>query len=412
MALSPRHYGWQTVALNACIETTAPICYGILMPGVDTPGGVPVVKVRDYDGKVLRSDGLLRAAPAIEAPYRRSRLKGGDLLLTIRGTTGTVALVPDALEGANITQDSARIRVRRDLSTSFLHHALTSGAVQRQIRLHTIGQAVKGINIGEVRKLQLLLPPRAEQDYIAHLLDEWDHAVGLEERVLKLKRRLKRGLMQQLLTGRRRFPEFAGQPWRECHIRDIAQEVTGRAGDPDLPVLSCTKHHGLVDSLAYFGRQVYGKDRGSYKVVRRGEFAYATNHIEEGSIGLLKHREAGLVSPMYTVFAVTAGVDADYLFAVLKTETYRHEFARRTSGSVNRRGGLRWDDFAQIRLKLPPLAEQRRIVAVLQIADREIDLLEQQLAALREQKKGLMQKLLTGQVRLRIRRSESTHERP
>jgi type I restriction enzyme, S subunit len=277
----------------------------------------------------------------------------------------------------------------------FLHHRDLRGVLTLQ------GVGRWKLTQDALRKLPILLPPPDEQRAITKILSIWsDFEVQFRE-LLKLKRHLKRALMQELLTGRRRFPRFAGATWRECRIGDIAGEVQGRASDPDAPVLSCTKHHGLVDSFEYFGRRVHGEKLEAHKLVRRGEFAYATNHIEEGSIGLLTHRDCGLVSPMYTVFSIKSGVEAEYLFAVLKTEMYRQEFARRTSGSVNRRGGLRWDNFSQIKLSLPSAPEQQKITAVLATADREINLLEQQLAALREQKKGLMQKLLTGQVRVR-----------
>jgi type I restriction enzyme S subunit len=260
-------------------------------------------------------------------------------------------------------------------------------------------------NLVHVRKADITgrpcrLPPLVEQRAIAAVINLWGRGVEQAERLFKLKRRLRRGLMQQLLTGRRRFREFAGQQWRDIRVGDVATEVIGRPSDPAATVLSCTKHRGLVDSLSYFGRRVHGENLTAYKLVRRGEFAYATNHIEEGSIGLLTHRDAGLVSPMYTVFRTSPDVDAAFLFALLKTETYRQEFARRTSGSVNRRGGLRWHEFARIKLRLPALPEQQNIATVQLAADREITLIEEQLAALRQQKKGLMQKLLTGHVRL------------
>lgn len=105
---------------------------------------------------------------------------------------------------------------------------------------------------------------------------------------------------------------------------------------------------------------------------------------------------------MYSVFETSKEVDDSFLFKLLKTETYRHIFESMTSGSINRRGSLRWNGFKLIKIKLPSLEEQKRIAEVLSACDKEIKLLEQQRDALKNQKRGLMQKLLTGRVRVKV----------
>jgi len=99
---------------------------------------------------------------------------------------------------------------------------------------------------------------------------------------------------------------------------------------------------------------------------------------------------------MYTVFKTSTAIDDGYLFKVLKTETYRHIFQVNTSASVDRRGSLRWNEFAKLPIPLPPIEEQQKISATLDVARQEILLLKQQADALRRQKRGLMQKLMTG----------------
>jgi type I restriction enzyme S subunit len=186
-------------------------------------------------------------------------------------------------------------------------------------------------------------------------------------------------------------------------IEKIAKEVKSTNGsNQDIPVLSCTKYDGLVDSLSYFGKQVFSVDTSKYKVVKKGQFAYATNHIEEGSIGYQNLYPKGLVSPMYTVFETNQFIDDSYLYKVLKTDIYRHIFQVNTSASVDRRGSLRWKEFAKLPIPLPPMKEQKRIADILNTARKEIDLLKKQLEAFRKQKRGLMQKLLTGQWRVKI----------
>lgn len=285
---------------------------------------------------------------------------------------------------------------------------------------------MKNISKNDLLTIPVLIPPFALQCALAEALRRWDHTITLTERLIAAKQQLRRSLMQQLLTGKRRFPDFVEseetretrwgsypKDWGYPRIDEVAQHIStiNRSGKA-LPVLSCTKHRGLVDSLEYFGKQVYSKDLSTYKVVKRGQFAYATNHIEEGSIGYQDLHARALISPMYTVFEANESVNDRFLFLVLKTELYRHIFEANTSASVDRRGSLRWPEFARLHVPLPCLDEQRAIVGAFEIADKELTLLQTQLTALKTQKRGLMQQLLTGKVRVPLPADQSEGTAP
>jgi hypothetical protein len=151
------------VPLGELIEQDRPITYGILMPGQNFPGGVPVIKVKDFpDGRILEQ-GLLRTDPKIDEEYRRSRLREGDLLISIRGTVGRLAVVPPSLRDSNITQDTARLALRKENDASFIRAMLGSRFVQRQIAGFVTGLAVKGINIGELRQVLVPIADRRQQ---------------------------------------------------------------------------------------------------------------------------------------------------------------------------------------------------------------------------------------------------------
>jgi type I restriction enzyme S subunit len=301
----------------------------------------------------------------------------------------------------------------RELHNFYLYYWLQR--MKPELERIAVGSTIKTIGLPFFRALRIPVPPKPEQRKIADILLSWDEAIGKLEGLVATEAERKRGLMQQLLTGRKRFEEFVKSSrqvrtrygrfpvdWAAVHIGDIADETSDKNdGGDGLPVLSCTKHRGLVNSLEYFGKRVFSANTNNYKVVLRGDFAYATNHVEEGSIGYQNLHDKALISPMYTVFRTRAGVEHSFFFKLVKTELYRHIFEVNTSGSIARRGGLRWDEFALIKVFLPGVPEQRRIAAVLEVCDREIELLERQLAALKEQKRGLMQKLLTGEVRVK-----------
>lgn len=273
------------------------------------------------------------------------------------------------------------------------------------------------VNSTQLRQFPTLLPPLPEQRKIAEILGAWDDGMEKLDALIAVKERRKKGLMQRLLTGKRRVKGFKNKSgddqhdrfgvypgdWKNVSLGKITTEVISRnVGGQELPVLSCTKHEGLVLSEEYFGRRVYAEDTSAYRVVPRNHFAYATNHIEEGSVGYQTVCDIGLVSPIYTVFQSKPGVDDRYLFRVLKSPLLVHLYRANTSASVNRRGGLRYDEFAKISVWLPPLAEQRAIADILDACDEELRLLRARRAAVEKQKRGLMQRLLTGKARINI----------
>lgn len=186
------------------------------------------------------------------------------------------------------------------------------------------------------------------------------------------------------------------QGWSSNHLAAFAVECNQRAGQEfKLPVLSVTKHNGIVRADEFFRKAVHGKDTSKYKVVRPGQFAYATIHLNEGSIGKLWAGKAGLVSPMYTVFDVNEQLDSDYLFAVLKSERSLRVYRRITQGTVNRRGGISFRTLSRLLLHHPPLPEQRKIAAILSSVDDAIEKTQAVIEQVQVVKRGLMQQLLT-----------------
>ena len=204
-----------------------------------------------------------------------------------------------------------------------------------------------------------------EQRRIAEFLGTWDEAIEKLEQLIAAKEKLHNHLINEL---------FFSATGIMVAISDFAQEISWKSTDfLTLTVLSCTKYDGLVDSEKYFGRRVYGSDLSKYKTVPYGCFAYATNHIEEGAIGLQMQYDLALISPMYTVFRIdNKKIDPLYLFYLLKSPHYVREFKKRTEGSVNRRGGLHWHSFSQIKVKLPNVEIQKDIAKILKFRKQNL----------------------------------------
>ena len=281
----------------------------------------------------------------------------------------------------------------------YLYFKITYEQLFRIADTSTIPQ----INNKHIIPYKICLPPLEEQRKIAEILGVWDEAIEKHSRLIEKLELRKRALMQRLLTGRTRLPGFT-TPWQKVKLGEICEEyILRNTEDNDYIVLSCTKYNGLVSSLDYFGKQIFSDNLRTYKVVPKYHFAYATNHIEEGSIGYQGCYDYALISPMYTVFkADDTKVDNYFLYTLLKTPLMIYNYQSRIEGSIDRRGGLRWDAFAGITIELPYLPEQKAIAEVLTTADNEIATHRKRLEALRLQKRGLMQQLLTGKTRVKV----------
>jgi type I restriction enzyme S subunit len=192
---------WESKALNDLVSPNRPIVYGILMPGYGHPGGIPVIKVKDIKNGVVDMEDLLLTSPEIDRQYRRSKTKAEDLLFTIRGTVGRTAFVPQLLDGANITQDTARLGIIEG-DARFIRGYLEMPLPARFIAARTLGVAVQGINLGDVRKIPMAYPPPSEQKHIGDVLELQDKRLTDERQFLAKLQTLKAGLMQDLLSGK------------------------------------------------------------------------------------------------------------------------------------------------------------------------------------------------------------------
>lgn len=373
------------------------------------------------DGRVV-AKGANRLTVSAEVADRYA-LSLGDVLFNRTNSlelVGKTAIVNDpSLVGSVFASYLVRLNVDRErYDPRFLNLWMnTRNNVARLRRLATPGVAQFNIRPSLLAE-RFLVPawPLRQQRVVADVDELLGRiADGIEKQIVA-KRTFKRGLMQQLLTGRKRFPEFVKsterQPghfgtvptdWDLVHIGDIAKEVKTRGAVDGSVVYSCTKHDGLVPSLEYFGKQVFSRNLDGYKRLQAGDFAYATNHIEEGSIGLLREGQPpGLVSPMYTVFRPDDRVNPEFLYALLKTESYRRVFESRMSASVDRRGSLRWNKFSRIKVGLPSIDEQNRVADTLRLADLEIDQLAQLHELVEAQRRALLSKLLSGSLPLPV----------
>jgi type I restriction enzyme S subunit len=328
-----------------------------------------------------------------------SRLFAGDLVMVRVGEPGTTAVIPPEFDGCNCASMMI-VRKHPSFDSEWLCFVMNSPLGRAQVAGVQYGTAQKQFNISDAVDFRYPVPSLPEQRSIAAVLSDVDALLAGLDQLIAKKRDLKQAAMQQLLTGKKRLPGFEGE-WKVKRIADIAASVSDKnlMGDT-LPVLTCSKHLGFVDSLGFFKNQVFSKDLSTYKIIRKGQIGYPANHVEEGSIGLQDLYDVALVSPIYVVFSVTEDINSFFLHRVLKLDSYRQKFKTATTSSVDRRGSLRWPAFSEITVALPTLPEQTAIATVLSDMETEIAALEQRRDKTHALKQGMMQELLTGRTRL------------
>jgi type I restriction enzyme S subunit len=358
------------------------------------------------DGIVLR-DSLERKMDSDLAPEEHLLVKKGDLAYnTMRMWQGAVGLVGE--EGL-VSPAYVVLRPRKTIDPLFAYHLFKVPRMIHKFLSYSYGITDDRLRLyfKDLAEITVDIPPIDEQRRIAERIDAWDRLIRLVNRRISRALALQNALMNTVLLGHRRPPSLikcslrrkdplAPFPldWPTVEIRQIAKEVIERAnGEEVMPVLSCTKTRGLVSSQEYFGKQMHSSDTKAYKVVRSRQFAYATNHLEEGSIGYLESPECGLVSPMYTVFSITRDIDGRFLYRLFKTDLYRHIFWARTSTSVNRRGGIRWQEFSKIRVPVPTQEEQQWVIQLFADLDGEVSLLQKYATRLLDQKSEIANSL-------------------
>lgn len=190
-------------ALQLGDYTQHDITYGIVQAGPHIVGGIPYIRTGDMSGEALVRENMLCTSERIARSYRRSEVRAGELVIAIRATLGKVLPVPDDLDGANLTQGTARISPRANVNPTCLKWAIRHRRGQDAIMKEVKGSTFMEISLGSLRKVLMALPrSRQEQDDIAVRLTGHDVAIAKEQALLDKLRLQKSGLMDDLLTGR------------------------------------------------------------------------------------------------------------------------------------------------------------------------------------------------------------------
>ena len=369
--------------------------YGTNEP-VTEGGNTRIVGMKDIqEGKVIVDKLTSSNLPGEER--KKFLLKKGDLLINRTNSYDLVGKVGIFESDEEVAFASYLVRLVVDeskISAKFLNYWLNCEMAQvmiKRIATRAISQA--NINPTEFKRHCLVpLPPLPEQTAITNLLSTMDQAIKKTERLIAAKEKKYLWLLSNLISNNKH---------KRRHIRNFTSEVSRRnTGTEIARVLSVTNNRGFVLPEDQFERRVASSDLSNYKIVVRGQYAYNPSRINVGSIARLDEWDNGVLSPMYVVFEVNKQkVNSDYFLHWLESHEAKERIRNSAQGSV--RETVSFADLGTIPFPLPSLDKQNVIASVLNTALQEINLLKKQLEVYRKQKRGLMQKLLTGQWRVR-----------
>lgn len=369
----------------------------------DAADGIRLVRGDNVVQGKFRWDGVKRWLPTEARGLEAYFLNVDDVILAMDRTWVEAGLKYASVSLNDLpcllVQRVARLRAKNGINQRYLKYVIASPQFTSYILGIQMGTAVPHISPGQIKGFKFILPPVENQRAIAAILATWDRAIEQTTRLIEAKRRLKQGLMQQLLAGKRRLSGLFSTSWGTVRLGNVfVERVETNRGD--LPLLSITADRGVVSREDVEKRDTSSADKKMYKRIASGDIGYNTMRMWQG-VSALSPME-GIISPAYTVCIPQVGILGPFAKHLLKFPPLVHQLFRHSQGLVDDTLNLKFPHFAKIEVNLPGVEEQRRIAEMLGTGDNEIELLSKRLDAIKLQKKALMQKLLTGQVRAKV----------
>lgn len=314
---------WPTAQLQEVVRPDTVVTYGIVQAGEEFPGGVPYIRTGDIINGVVVLNGLGRTDPMIAAKFSRSRVESGEIVMSIRATVGTTALVPPALHGANLTQGTARIAPGAGINSLFLLNYLRSEQTQRWIQKQVKGATFREITLGRLRELPVLVPPLSLQTSFAERFERIE--------VLKALQRTDLARLDELFASLQ-HRAFRGELTRRTSTLEDLQKLEAEAGlealifvakrtaKHDLYVIGKTLYMADKHHLEQHGRLIYGEThealsmgpvpKAAYDTVKflRGEQLFSS--FDEASARAAIRVEGNRLVPLRDADLAKLGADA------------------------------------------------------------------------------------------------------
>ena len=348
-----------------------------------------------------------------DAPSRaRRKLKRNSILLaTVRPNLQSFSIVEKETRNLIASTGFAIIDCYENYSSKYLFYYIFSYQLTKQIDALIVGSNYPAINSSEVKKLKIILPPLSEQQKIAKILSTWDKAIDKLSQLITQKEKYKKGLMQVLLTGKVRFDGFT-EEWGEVKLGDVL--VEGKLGG---------NYENSESNTGIPLMKMGNLDRGKFKfnkientssnlnydkefILKEGDLLFNTRNTLDlvGKVAIWRQEltialyNSNLMRMRFDERIETTNRFMNYYFNSYLGIKQLKSFAIGTTSVA----AIYTRDLKRFKVLLPSIKEQKKIASVLTFADATIEKLNAQLEVLQNQKKGLMQELLTGKTRVKV----------
>lgn len=382
----------QKVPEGWSVKKLGDVCYLIAGNAFDSNDfvqeGIPLIRISNIDeDKIVLNENTVFLKESFLKENEKFKVQYNDLLIAMSGATTGKMGINTFLEPMLLNQRVCIIRAK-NISQNYLNQYLFTH--KKDILKQSYGGAQPNIGNNDIKKIKLLLPPLCEQEKIAEILGTWDLAIEKLTALIEQKKLLKKGLMQRLLNFKKEYLK---------RFDEIFEDYSDKKhSDKDL--LSATQENGVIPRRLLKGRVM--SPEGSldgYKLVQSGSFVISLRSFQGG----LEYSDyEGIISPAYTVLKDKISINKCFYRYFFKSYNFIEKYLSIAVIGIRDGKQISYPDLQSVKIPYPPLSEQKAIADILSKADEEIDLLTRKLSALKEQKTGLMQQLLTGKIRVKV----------
>ncbi|MFB5001553.1 restriction endonuclease subunit S [Enterobacter hormaechei subsp. steigerwaltii] len=404
--------GWEKNSLDSLFEFKN----GLNTEKEQYGNGYKFVNVMDvFRNDILTESKIIGRVQVTDKQLEGYQLKYGDVLFNRTSETfDEIAIAAIYLDNAIATFGGFVIRARpkgNQIDPAYSVFLFQSKSYRSQVV--KLGQGAIRANIGQkdLARVCILVPPLAEQKKIAQILSTWDKAISVTEKLLTNSLQQKQALMQQLLTGKKRLLDENGvrfsTEWEFKRISEIATRVQRKNDAAEHPILTISSLSGFVRQDERYSRYMAGESVKNYILLKKGEFAYNKGNsktYEFGCIFDLEAYEAGLVPHVYVCFRLKNGLSHRYFKYLFEADYLKPQLGALVNTGVRNNGllNIKPTEFMQTKVPVPCFEEQESIADMLYNSSRTIRVLQDKLACLKDEKKALMQQLLTGKRRVKV----------
>ena len=343
---------------------------------------------------------------------RKGLVNRGDIVLTTRGTVGQFSFYDESITYEPIRINSGMVTLNftnADIKNDFFYALSKSSIIKKQIDLAAFGSAQPQLTVKIIKSLKLPVPPLPEQRKIAKILSTWDKAISTTERLINNSKQQKKALMQQLLTGKKRFAGFT-KDWKQIHLGDIGKCITGLTYKPSDTVddgMLVLRSSNIQDSKLAFEDNVFVNANLKVKSkTQENDILVCVRNGSKNLIGkstLIKGRAIGQAHGAFmTLFR---GKYPLYVSQLFQSNEFFRQVNMNLGATIN---SINTSDLHKLKFSIPTDENEiNTIAACLSNAEQEIEVLQQQYADLKQEKTALMQQLLTGKRRVKVDNTEA-----